>query len=159
MSQKGHVWTAPSWQELSSRMQHWSVQPRVRPLSAAHVTAGAVSLFGLRHIFDRHISKDRLTVIGFAPKSHALAEGRFRDRAVGQERPARRTAALEPASSTIPTAAADKQYYDDDDQKSCDVHTILLRADERDLGQGNPKIKNGLPRSQRPLIEAASLGP
>ena len=30
-----HVWTAPSWQELSSRLQHWSVQPCVRPLSAA----------------------------------------------------------------------------------------------------------------------------
>ena len=26
-----HVWTAPSWQELSSRLQHWSVQPCVRP--------------------------------------------------------------------------------------------------------------------------------
>ena len=28
--------TAPSWQELSSRLQHWSVQPCVRPVSAAH---------------------------------------------------------------------------------------------------------------------------
>ena len=27
-----HVWTAPSWQELSSRLQHWSVQPCVRPV-------------------------------------------------------------------------------------------------------------------------------
>ena len=35
-----HVWTAPSWQELSSRMQHWSVRPCVRPLSAVHMTAG-----------------------------------------------------------------------------------------------------------------------
>src|SRR5664280_2410357 len=32
LSAKCHVWTAPSWQELSSRMQHWSVQPCVRPL-------------------------------------------------------------------------------------------------------------------------------
>ena len=31
MSALGHVWTAPSWQELSSRKQHWSVQPCVRP--------------------------------------------------------------------------------------------------------------------------------
>jgi len=43
-------------------------------------------------------------------------------------------AALEPASPTIPTAAADKQYYDDDDQKSCGVHAVLLIADERDRG-------------------------
>ena len=28
---KCHVWTAPSWQELSSHLQHWSVQPCVRP--------------------------------------------------------------------------------------------------------------------------------
>src|SRR5262245_39766803 len=35
-----HVWTAPSWQEFSSRMQHWSVQPCVRPCSAVHTTAG-----------------------------------------------------------------------------------------------------------------------
>jgi hypothetical protein len=35
-----HVWTAPSWQELSSRLQHWSVQPCVRPLDAVHMTAG-----------------------------------------------------------------------------------------------------------------------
>ena len=36
-----HVWTAPSWQELSSRLQHWSVQPCVRPLDASvHMTAG-----------------------------------------------------------------------------------------------------------------------
>src|SRR6476620_11843472 len=34
-----HVWTAPSWQELSSRLQHWSVQPCVRPLDAVHMTA------------------------------------------------------------------------------------------------------------------------
>jgi hypothetical protein len=26
MSALCHVWTAPSWQELSSRLQHWSVQ-------------------------------------------------------------------------------------------------------------------------------------
>ena len=35
-----YVWTAPSWQELSSRLQHWSVQPCVRPLDAVHMTAG-----------------------------------------------------------------------------------------------------------------------
>src|SRR3981081_1213758 len=31
---------APSWQELSSRLQDWSVQPCVRPLDAVHMTAG-----------------------------------------------------------------------------------------------------------------------
>src|SRR4249919_532529 len=40
-SQKCHVWTAPSWQELSSRKQHWSVQPCVRP----HMRALASSYF------------------------------------------------------------------------------------------------------------------
>ena len=30
----GHVWTAPGWQGLSSRVQQWSVRPCVRPLSA-----------------------------------------------------------------------------------------------------------------------------
>jgi hypothetical protein len=43
---KGHVWTAPGWQELFSRMQHWSVRPCVRPLSAVHVTAGHNALRG-----------------------------------------------------------------------------------------------------------------
>src|SRR4051812_27033494 len=41
-----HVWTAPSWQELSSRLQHWSVQPCVRPLRAVHMTAGHNALRG-----------------------------------------------------------------------------------------------------------------
>src|SRR3954454_1519798 len=41
-----HVWTAPSWQELSSRLQHWSVQPCVRPLDAFHMTAGHNALRG-----------------------------------------------------------------------------------------------------------------
>ena len=36
----GHVWTAPGWQELSSRVQQWSEQPCVRPVSAVHLTAG-----------------------------------------------------------------------------------------------------------------------
>jgi len=43
---KGHVWTAPSWQGLSSRVQHWSVRPCVRPLSAVYVTAGHNALRG-----------------------------------------------------------------------------------------------------------------
>jgi len=46
MSAKCHVWTAPNWQELSSRLQHWSVQPCVRPLSAAHKAAGHNALRG-----------------------------------------------------------------------------------------------------------------
>ena len=41
------MWTAPSWQELSSHMQqHWSVRPCVRPFSAAHVAAGHNALRG-----------------------------------------------------------------------------------------------------------------
>ena len=45
-SEKGHVWTAPSWQGFSSRMQHWSVQPCVRPVDAVHMTAGHNALRG-----------------------------------------------------------------------------------------------------------------
>ena len=41
-----HVWTAPSWQGISSRLQHWSVQPCVRPLDAVHMTAGHNALRG-----------------------------------------------------------------------------------------------------------------
>src|SRR5208282_3987595 len=41
-----HVWTAPSWQGFSSRVQDWSVRPCVRPLSAVHVTAGHNALRG-----------------------------------------------------------------------------------------------------------------
>ena len=46
MSQKGHVWTAPDWQGLSSRLQHWSEQPCVRPSSAARLAAGHNALRG-----------------------------------------------------------------------------------------------------------------
>ena len=42
----GRVWTAPSWQELSSGLQHWSAQPCVRPLDAVHITAGHDALHG-----------------------------------------------------------------------------------------------------------------
>ena len=56
MSEKCHVWTAPSWQELSSRTQPWSVQPCVRPLGAVHMTAGHNALRGSgpgqKHAFD-----------------------------------------------------------------------------------------------------------
>jgi hypothetical protein len=41
-----HVWTAPSWQGLFSRLQHWSVQPCVRPFNAVHMTAGHNALRG-----------------------------------------------------------------------------------------------------------------
>src|SRR5215472_2411343 len=40
MSALCHVWTAPGWQEESSRSRPWSVQPCVRPLNAVHMTAG-----------------------------------------------------------------------------------------------------------------------
>ena len=48
-------------------------------------------------------------------------------------------AALEPASPAVPTAAADKQHYDYDDQKSCGVHAVLQIAYERDRGKCNPE--------------------
>jgi hypothetical protein len=41
-----HVWTARCWQELSSRLQAWSVQPCVRPVCAVHMTAGHNALRG-----------------------------------------------------------------------------------------------------------------
>src|SRR6266403_4723775 len=46
MSEKCHVWTAPGWQGLSSRLQHWSVRPCVRPVGAVHMTAGHNALRG-----------------------------------------------------------------------------------------------------------------
>jgi len=46
MSQMCHVWTAPSWQGISSRLQYWSVQPCVRPVSAVRMTAGHNALRG-----------------------------------------------------------------------------------------------------------------
>src|SRR4029450_9748234 len=45
-SERGHVWTAPGWQELFSRLQHWSVQPCVRPFCAVHIPAGHNALRG-----------------------------------------------------------------------------------------------------------------
>ena len=56
-----HVWTAPGWQELSSRLQPWSVQPCVRPLSAAHRAAGHNALRGSgpgqKHAFDNALAQ------------------------------------------------------------------------------------------------------
>ena len=56
-----HVWTAPGWQGFSSRMQHWSVQPCVRPLSAAHRAAGHNALRGSgpgqKHAFDNALAQ------------------------------------------------------------------------------------------------------
>jgi hypothetical protein len=40
------VWTAPSWQGLSSRLQHWSVRPCVRPVDAVQMTARHNALRG-----------------------------------------------------------------------------------------------------------------
>ena len=61
LSAKCHVWTAPGWQELSSRLQHWSVQPCVRPLSAAHRAAGHNALRGSgpgqKHAFDNALAQ------------------------------------------------------------------------------------------------------
>jgi hypothetical protein len=55
-----HVWTAPGWQEFSSRKQQWSEQPCVRPVSAVHVTAGHNALRGSGpgqiHAFDNALA-------------------------------------------------------------------------------------------------------
>ena len=49
---------------------------------------------------------------------------------------------LEPTPSAIKTAA-NKQHYDDNDQKSCGVHIVLLLGDKRGpRGQGIPKDQN-----------------
>jgi len=57
----GHVWTAPGWQVLSSRVQQWSEQPCVRPVSAVHVTAGHNALRGSgpgqNHAFDNALAQ------------------------------------------------------------------------------------------------------
>jgi hypothetical protein len=47
---------------------------------------------------------------------------------------------------------------DYDDQKSCEVRTVLQIAHERDRGKCNPENQNKEPPlAQRPLIEAAWL--
>jgi len=60
-AESGHVWTAPGWQELSSRVQQWSEQPCVRPVSAVHVTAGHNALRGSgpgqKHAFDNALAR------------------------------------------------------------------------------------------------------
>jgi hypothetical protein len=49
---------------------------------------------------------------------------------------------LEPAPSAVETAA-NKQHDDDNDQKSCGVHIVLLSGDKRGpRGQGIPKDQN-----------------
>src|SRR5277367_5103391 len=45
-SEKCHVWTAPCWQGLFHVLQHWSVQPCVRPVDAVYMTAGHNALRG-----------------------------------------------------------------------------------------------------------------
>ena len=61
MSEKCHVWTAPGWQGFSSRLQHWSVRPCVRPVSAVHMTAGHNALRGSGpgqlHAFDHAVAR------------------------------------------------------------------------------------------------------
>ena len=60
-SATGHVWTAPGWQEFFSRVQQWSEQPCVRPVSAVHVTAGHNALRGSgpgqNHAFDHALAR------------------------------------------------------------------------------------------------------
>ena len=60
-SGSGHVWTAPGWQGISSRVRQWSEQPCVRPVSAVHVTAGHNALRGSGpgqfHAFDNAVAR------------------------------------------------------------------------------------------------------
>src|SRR5262245_1864226 len=63
MSAKGHVWTAPGWQELFSRLQRWSVRPCVRPFSAVLMTAGHNALRGSGPN-RKHAFKDATTQTG-----------------------------------------------------------------------------------------------
>ena len=83
MSALGHVWTAPSWQGLSSRTQHWSVQPCVRPVDAVHMTAGHNALRGSgpgqKLAFDNALALvgcpdrriDRLCITCCSPSQHS----------------------------------------------------------------------------------------
>ena len=83
MSAKCHVWTAPSWQGLSSRTQHWSVQPCVRPVDAVHMTAGHNALRGSgpgqKRAFDNALAlvgcpdrrSDRLCITCCSPSQHS----------------------------------------------------------------------------------------
>jgi hypothetical protein len=86
---EGHVWTAPGWQGFSSRVQHWSVRPCVRPVSAVHVTAGHNALRGsgpgqkrafdnaLAHVGcpDRRIDRSALRAVR-PPNLHITPDGR-----------------------------------------------------------------------------------
>jgi len=53
--------TGSGWQELSSRVQQWSEQPCVRPVSAVHMTAGHNALRGSgpghNHAFDHAVAQ------------------------------------------------------------------------------------------------------
>ena len=64
-----HVWTAPSWQGKSARLQPWSVQPCVRPVCAVLMTAGHNALRGSGpgqlHAFDNALAK-----VGCRPPLH-----------------------------------------------------------------------------------------
>jgi hypothetical protein len=87
----GHVWTAPGWQGISSRAQVWSEQPCVRPVNAAHVTAGHNAFRGSgpghEHAFDNALARvgcpDRQidrgsalrAVCPFQPSHHAGCPG------------------------------------------------------------------------------------
>ena len=82
MSQMCHVWTAPGWQELFYVLQHWSVQPCVRPLDAVHMTAGHNALRGSgpghKPAFDNALAQvgcpdrriDRLCITYCSPSQH-----------------------------------------------------------------------------------------
>jgi hypothetical protein len=47
--------------------------------------------------------------------------------------------ALKPAPAAIPTATAEKQHDDNDDQKSCGVHSVLRKSPN----QGHSKVPQG----------------
>jgi len=62
---------------------------------------------------------------------------------------------LEPAPSAVETAA-NKQHYDDNDQKSCGVHIVLLLGDKRGPLRVFLKTKRG--QSTMAGVEALARG-
>src|SRR5262249_10990057 len=86
ISAVGHVWTAPGWQVLSSRVQQWSWQPCVRPVSAVHLTPGHNARRGSgpghKRAFDNAVAQGVVLIAGstgsalravrpFQPSHHA----------------------------------------------------------------------------------------
>src|SRR4029077_2189332 len=65
-----HVWTAPSWQELSSRKQHWSVQPCVDGSELARAFFTEAALVGAAMCGRLRVGKSFLHVSSIGRCSH-----------------------------------------------------------------------------------------